>query len=150
MTARLSPASKATQQGRIEKGIALVFQVSPPQAERELADGNAGDFLQAQARVEQAIVVDDIGLGPALGADELLVLPGVVDIGQDQASRSPGHIPGHIQGVAVPRRIDQSIVIGDLLAKDIDDPVDRKSTRLNSSHVAISYAVFCLKKKNMK
>src|SRR5215510_8380325 len=27
---------------------------------------------------------------------------------------------------------------------------DRKSTRLNSSHVAISYAVFCLKKKNEK
>src|SRR5439155_20018212 len=27
---------------------------------------------------------------------------------------------------------------------------DRKSTRLNSSHVAISYAVFCLKKKNME
>src|SRR5215208_7533586 len=26
--------------------------------------------------------------------------------------------------------------------------VDRKSTRLNSSHVAISYAVFCLKKQN--
>src|SRR5690625_1382719 len=28
------------------------------------------------------------------------------------------------------------------------DLIDRKSTRLNSSHVAISYAVFCLKKKN--
>src|SRR5690625_5687340 len=27
---------------------------------------------------------------------------------------------------------------------------DRKSTRLNSSHVAISYAVFCLKKKKLK
>src|SRR6267378_1059362 len=27
---------------------------------------------------------------------------------------------------------------------------DRKSTRLNSSHVEISYAVFCLKKKNAK
>src|SRR5690625_6209556 len=27
------------------------------------------------------------------------------------------------------------------------DGIDRKSTRLNSSHVAISYAVFCLKKK---
>src|SRR5207253_10407177 len=27
---------------------------------------------------------------------------------------------------------------------------DRKSTRLNSSHVAISYAVFCLKKKKTK
>src|SRR3712207_7064043 len=28
------------------------------------------------------------------------------------------------------------------------DQVDRKSTRLNSSHANISYAVFCLKKKN--
>src|SRR5438067_4655856 len=28
-----------------------------------------------------------------------------------------------------------------------DVPEDRKSTRLNSSHVSISYAVFCLKKK---
>src|SRR5690625_7091349 len=28
-----------------------------------------------------------------------------------------------------------------------NQPTDRKSTRLNSSHVAISYAVFCLKKK---
>src|SRR6266481_6484328 len=27
------------------------------------------------------------------------------------------------------------------------DPADRKSTRLNSSHSSISYAVFCLKKK---
>src|SRR5436305_10045399 len=29
------------------------------------------------------------------------------------------------------------------------EPGDRKSTRLNSSHVRISYAVFCLKKKNI-
>src|SRR5690625_6043934 len=29
-------------------------------------------------------------------------------------------------------------------------PRDRKSTRLNSSHVAISYAVFCLKKKTKR
>src|SRR5690625_2864677 len=41
--------------------------------------------------------------------------------------------------------------------RDPHDPVmqelvgeDRKSTRLNSSHVAISYAVFCLKKKNKR
>src|SRR3712207_7373633 len=30
------------------------------------------------------------------------------------------------------------------------DPEDRKSTRLNSSHANISYAVFCLKKKKKK
>src|SRR5690625_3220228 len=33
------------------------------------------------------------------------------------------------------------------LSADQQDYLDRKSTRLNSSHVAISYAVFCLKKK---
>src|SRR2546430_4789985 len=37
-------------------------------------------------------------------------------------------------------RIESSINAGDVLA-------DRKSTRLNSSHSQISYAVFCLKKK---
>src|SRR5690625_4726160 len=34
-----------------------------------------------------------------------------------------------------------------LEGRDYVIPEDRKSTRLNSSHVAISYAVFCLKKK---
>src|SRR5690625_5502334 len=33
---------------------------------------------------------------------------------------------------------------------DEDGQRDRKSTRLNSSHVAISYAVFCLKKKRQQ
>src|SRR3712207_7881395 len=33
-------------------------------------------------------------------------------------------------------------------AHDLDAYIDRKSTRLNSSHANISYAVFCLKKKN--
>src|SRR5690625_3983971 len=35
----------------------------------------------------------------------------------------------------------------ELDARNIPYELDRKSTRLNSSHVAISYAVFCLKKK---
>src|SRR5688572_32757959 len=46
----------------------------------------------------------------------------------------------------------QVIVIGDFLQlppvrKDDSAAQDRKSTRLNSSHSQISYAVFCLKKK---
>src|ERR1035441_10730055 len=35
-----------------------------------------------------------------------------------------------------------------LICGDCRDGADRKSTRLNSSHLGISYAVFCLKKKN--
>src|SRR2546428_5498530 len=42
-------------------------------------------------------------------------------------------------------------VVGDVVvvgrARDIETFGDRKSTRLNSSHDQISYAVFCLKKK---
>src|SRR5690625_7074148 len=37
-----------------------------------------------------------------------------------------------------------------LRAEKAEATPDRKSTRLNSSHVAISYAVFCLKKKKIK
>src|SRR5207253_7902920 len=53
-------------------------------------------------------------------------------------------------------RIDETIVFHELSKPEITQIVDlmvrrtsvqdRKSTRLNSSHVAISYAVFCLKK----
>src|SRR5690349_22405220 len=35
-----------------------------------------------------------------------------------------------------------------IAGREFDRVRDRKSTRLNSSHVEISYAVFCLKKKN--
>src|SRR3712207_7198439 len=37
--------------------------------------------------------------------------------------------------------------VGGLAAPTLGRPSDRKSTRLNSSHANISYAVFCLKKK---
>src|SRR5256885_12226394 len=36
-----------------------------------------------------------------------------------------------------------------LAAVELNGRVDRKSTRLNSSHLVISYAVFCLKKKKI-
>src|SRR5204862_7566807 len=36
---------------------------------------------------------------------------------------------------------------GNAMRDNLQEVVDRKSTRLNSSHVEISYAVFCLKKK---
>src|SRR5215467_14835151 len=39
---------------------------------------------------------------------------------------------------------------GNLDVYDVDSGRDRKSTRLNSSHLVISYAVFCLKKKKKK
>src|SRR3712207_7820702 len=55
-------------------------------------------------------------------------------------------------GDAQPLVPDQPHVIGlgDRRQKlHLGPDVDRKSTRLNSSHANISYAVFCLKKKNV-
>src|SRR5690554_7033314 len=47
-------------------------------------------------------------------------------------------------------RLQQGRVRGNLYPWPGSFPEDRKSTRLNSSHVRISYAVFCLKKKKKK
>src|SRR5437773_10291300 len=68
--------------------------------------------------------------------------------------RSGGRRPRRGQGVV----IDDLAGAGDELEVDLGGagvhqhrpvvPRDRKSTRLNSSHITISYAVFCLKKKN--
>src|SRR5690349_23091700 len=46
--------------------------------------------------------------------------------------------------------IREAIALSGRPANDIQAISDRKSTRLNSSHVEISYAVFCLKKKKKK
>src|SRR5689334_24803884 len=46
-----------------------------------------------------------------------------------------------VRQVAATRGAAEAMKLGELAA-------DRKSTRLNSSHSSISYAVFCLKKKN--
>src|SRR4051812_49924278 len=49
------------------------------------------------------------------------------------------------------QRFEPGAPIKRLFARGVSHPeerfVDRKSTRLNSSHMSISYAVFCLKKK---
>src|SRR2546426_8358196 len=51
-------------------------------------------------------------------------------------------------GHEIERRLLQ-LELSRLDLREVED-LDRKSTRLNSSHLVISYAVFCLKKKNMQ
>src|SRR5207249_12192209 len=57
------------------------------------------------------------------------------------------HRQDHVQGIAGGARENED---DDRQKRQGDERLkktDRKSTRLNSSHVSISYAVFCLKKK---
>src|SRR2546427_5893506 len=94
-------------------------------------------FLGQRAR--QTAVALVVGLHLGQGAHRLVHVPEpeeAVGIGQKAAGTRVlyhGRLPaGQIAGSAVA------------------DPTDRKSTRLNSSHSQISYAVFCLKKKKKK
>src|SRR2546430_10718792 len=79
--------------------------------------------------------------------------------------RSPVHAREDPDGPVVDRRPRDRRPAGDVLERIRDDVLrilvpaegfalawwlDRKSTRLNSSHSQISYAVFCLKKKNSR
>src|SRR5438874_5874157 len=56
--------------------------------------------------------------------------------------------------VSTPVTVSLKVTVNWTLAELVGLPpvrtIDRKSTRLNSSHVEISYAVFCLKKKKKK
>src|SRR5690554_7067676 len=45
---------------------------------------------------------------------------------------------------------DDTRINAEQVFREVSPATDRKSTRLNSSHVRISYAVFCLKKKKTK
>src|SRR5260221_13929601 len=49
---------------------------------------------------------------------------------------------------ALQRLLTHSLSGKALAVRRVTENTDRKSTRLNSSHTVISYAVFCLKKKN--
>src|SRR3712207_8247724 len=61
--------------------------------------------------------------------------------GRAQCQRNRSHVRG---------RSGYAAALGDpRAARDDGHQIDRKSTRLNSSHANISYAVFCLKKKKL-
>src|SRR5437868_904387 len=73
------------------------------------------------------------------------------DVSQDP--RYIAHLSETKSEVAIPLMVrDEVVGVLDIQSDELDafDSEDRKSTRLNSSHVSISYAVFCLKKKKKK
>src|SRR5437899_4108385 len=54
------------------------------------------------------------------------------------------------RGGAARRHQQPAEALGPARVEQATEATDRKSTRLNSSHLGISYAVFCLKKKRMR
>src|SRR5699024_5908379 len=77
-------------------------------------------------------------------ADDEVQVPVTVHAELDLAALDVGHGLGHVRGDGTRLRVGHQ-------PSGTEHPAeDRKSTRLNSSHVSISYAVFCLKKKKIR
>src|SRR5690606_40584167 len=83
--------------------------------------------LPAQGDLHGVVHRHDLGRGDDAGTGMLQALEG--------------------RGRAHQQQLGVGVGIEEMPARGQRDLRDRKSTRLNSSHVKISYAVFCLKKK---
>src|SRR5699024_11703402 len=111
--------------GQDGKGVVLVAG-GPPGRAQGLDVVAQGDPLGLALRAVAAVEVDQLPLAE----------------GQVQAGRG-----GLVQPDGTAALVFQQGSPGDDVGLGKED---RKSTRLNSSHVSISYAVFCLKKKKQK
>src|SRR6267142_4063806 len=105
----------------------------------------------SSSRNEQPVVIAGGGIG-GLAAALALARKGFKSVVLEQAPQF-GEIGAGIQIAPNAWHALDALGVGGLVKKDavfIERMLmmeDRKSTRLNSSHMSISYAVFCLKKK---
>src|SRR5688572_351303 len=111
-----------------------------------VAHGDVREHLPVELDLGQLEAVHELGVAHA-------VLPsGGVDAGDPQAPEVALAVAAVAVGVGVGLhdRLLGPLVRGVGVAAVALGELDRKSTRLNSSHSQISYAVFCLKKKKTK
>src|ERR1039458_2408206 len=97
--------------------------------EQRVQDGTAGAVGLARSRVDSPVLI--IFVDTIFDAD----LSVIADCRDD--------------GILWTKVVDDWQRYGVIVADEAGH-IDRKSTRLNSSHLGISYAVFCLKKKKKK
>src|SRR5690554_7314899 len=117
--------------------------MNDPETKEIVMIGEIGGNLEAKA----ARWIKDNGTKPVVGFIAGETAP---------AGRTMGHAGAIVGGDEDTAQAKKAILrecgvhVVDSPAKIGEKKADRKSTRLNSSHVRISYAVFCLKKKNKK
>src|SRR5690554_7077068 len=106
----------------------------------ESAGAVAGAYLPVQCPVKWCLPLQAgfaLDIDPGLGREPLLFQPCAAGLNQALVK---GRVKKDQREASLVRRTGGKESLG----------IDRKSTRLNSSHVRISYAVFCLKKKKNK
>src|SRR2546426_1217657 len=104
------------------------------------------------ARVAKGARVLDVACGPGYAAAAAAARGAIatgVDFSSEMVAEARGRYPGieFLEGDAEQLAFSNSNFDAVVLNFEFENARDRKSTRLNSSHLVISYAVFCLKKK---
>src|SRR5690606_16350074 len=137
-----------TQESLIESGSKLGFK---PSSFQEFYSHLNSDFdiLNAEGFKDFNIIsVDDY----IATKDDFTTITTLVKLKDEQAENLLSKFENNSQTLVIDRKQMNETFLGNLKT-DFNSLVgysffvDRKSTRLNSSHVKISYAVFCLKKK---
>src|SRR5690349_17587691 len=121
--------------------------------------------VTVNAAVDKTLTVANLQLGHRHRAQQGLVMAGGKGVNVARALKrlgepviATGLVGGH-NGARILDEMTAEGILNDFVrirgesrtsTVVVDPTSDRKSTRLNSSHVEISYAVFCLKKKNHK
>src|SRR5690606_4630031 len=136
-----------------------MMNTSYPESEA-ISPGHPGEALRA-AREARNWLKSDVAMQLHLSTDALTYL----ETGQFDKLPGMTFARGYVRAYAKLLGLDQNQLVRDFDVTTgststvvsnvhnlgrIEEPSDRKSTRLNSSHVKISYAVFCLKKKKKK
>src|SRR5690625_2276807 len=121
---------------RVVSEASVSFGVRLLDGDQVLLDG-ARRAVVGDVDVDSGVVelLDDGDVIGVLGAEPS-------EVGDDE--------PGHVLPLDGIEHAWQTVATAPDVGEDLGDGQDRKSTRLNSSHVAISYAVFCLKKKTQR
>src|SRR5690554_380079 len=113
------------------------------------------EHLELDIKSGMSVITGETGAGKSILLDALGLTLGAraesdsIRKGADKAEISASFISNEQAKLWLEQRdlpTDDTII----LRRVVTQEGDRKSTRLNSSHVRISYAVFCLKKKKKK
>src|SRR5699024_882700 len=155
----LNPVKRRLDKALTIADLRAIAKRRTPKAPFDYTDGSAeGEISYARARQAfEDIEFHPEVLRPATEIDtsvEILggpsALPfGTAPTGFARMMHTEGEIAG--AGAAGAAGIPFTLsTLGTVSIEEVKSVKDRKSTRLNSSHVSISYAVFCLKKKKNK
>src|SRR5439155_13516173 len=149
----LFAATNANAQADLTPGVARISLIHGDVSTQR---GDSGDW--AAAALNQPIVSSDkVSTGASSRAEVQLDHANILRLGDNTLANISGLSRTQVQVRLSRGLIDYTVFKGTEADVEVDtsnvavhpyQKEDRKSTRLNSSHVAISYAVFCLKKKN--